>query len=391
MSTVKNIDFMFEIAFNKKLPFFYNQLINNNTELLNFTQQKLSPKSNTIYNIFDVPSHLKVTKKNLNLSSTSIKTIIQHKGYCIELNNIDSIESYLKNQFGRSSRQALRSGKKRLETCFDISYKIYFGEINKDKYDVLFKEFFKMLKLRADEKGIDNRNLKSWDLYTKTVYNMILKKEASLFVIYDGNNPINISLNMHLKDTVFLFITTYNIDYSKFRIGHTNWMWLIDWFLKNNIKLIDFSKGNTAYKKRWSNIEYDFEYHLFYNKSDYKSLFKVNILEQKLKLKQILRNLNFNSFYYSTINKIKGVKKYKHQKNHKFTPLNNLPEKKILKELFIQIDNQYSFLRPIIYPYLYLSSTNIKDLQIFTSTQNSNLFFIKNKDEILKLILDKQL
>ncbi len=97
---------------------------------------------------------------------------------------------------------------------------------------------------------------------------MILNKQASLFVIYDGKDAININLNMHVKNTVFLFITTYDIDYSKFRLGNTNWMMQLDWFLKNNIEIVDFSKGNIEYKKRWANKEYDFEYHLFYDSAN---------------------------------------------------------------------------------------------------------------------------
>ena len=80
------------------------------------------------------------------------------------------IETYLKDRFSRNSRQVFRSNKKRLETCFDISYNMYYGAISIEQYSKLFKQFYDMLKLRAKEKRINNRNLKHWSLYNSKVY-----------------------------------------------------------------------------------------------------------------------------------------------------------------------------------------------------------------------------
>lgn len=391
MESVKNIDFMFEMAFNKKVPQFYSNIKNpiDGSLVLKSETNTISISNNTIYNVFDIPTHLKVFKEPLNNNNNNIgtKSIIQHKGYYIDLNGYENVANYLKNQFGKTSRQALRSGKNRLENCFDISYKMYFGTIDKIEYNNLFVQFYEMLKLRAVEKGILNKNLKYWELYTSKVYDMILKKEASLFVIYDGTKPINISLNMHINDVVFLFITTYDIDYSKFRVGHTNWVWLIDWFIKNNIKLVDFSKGNTTYKKRWANKEYDFEYHLFYDKTKISSKLKATLLEKKLRLLQELRNRNINDYFYATYEKIKGIKKYIHIPNHEFVEVKQF-QKTSVSKISIQKDNEYSFLRPIIYQHLFLTSTNVKEVQLFHSSKAKNTYFVKSEIEILKLTVD---
>lgn len=384
----KNIDFMFEIAFNKKLPRFYKSASYKNEPLSLKQSTREFPKiTKNTCTVFDVPTHLNLIKNRLD-SNISLTKVKQYKGYAIDLYNYNTIETYLKDQFGKTSRQALRSGKKRLETCFDISYKMYFGSIDKNVYHSLFIQFYKMLKLRATQKGIDNRNLQHWEIYTKKIYDMILNKEASLFVIYDGNTPINISLNMHLKNIVFLFITTYDIDYSKFRIGHANWYWLIDWFIKNDIKLVDFSKGNTAYKKRWTNKEYDFEYHLYYNKTSFISVLKAKISEQKLILKQKLRNKNLNDFYYSTINKLKGKKKINHLQNHTFKTIEQLPEKNDIEKIHIQKEGEFSFLKPIIYQYLFLTSQNIGDIEVFGSKNSKHEFFISCPKEILQLVMN---
>jgi len=390
MANSQGIDFMFEIAFTKKLPLFYDYAYHtlNESVFLNSKSTEDPQLSDKIYMVYDIPSYLEVKKRGF-VSLLGFKTVIQHKGYCIDLNGYNNLESYLKDRFSSNSRQRLRRRKKRLETSFDISYKMYHGSIGKVLYNELFRQFYEMLKLRAQEKGIVNRNLKYWEFYTKSVYDMILNKKASLFVIYDRNVAINISLNFHVKDTVFLFISTYNIDYSKFRVGHTNWMVQLDWFIKNNIKIIDFSKGNIAYKKRWTNKEYNFEYHLFYNKSKLVVQMKALWLLKKLQLKQSLRNKNINTYYYNTLGWLKGKNKFPKKINYQLVGQKLLPEKNTLIPISFRENGDYYFLRRIIYNYLYLTSTHVEEVNIYKELRSNDVFYIKNKKEVLKLILER--
>jgi hypothetical protein len=380
MPNIQEIDFMFEMAFNKTLPEFYDKAfqISDKNILLTSKPEEAPTRLDKIHLVYDVPSYIKVAKKEFDYP-IGFKSIKQYNGYYIDLNGYTKMEDYLKDRFSRSSRQLLRAGKQRLEICFNSSYRMYHGDIDKSLYDDLFKRFFNMLKQRANEKGIDNRNLKHWDLYTKNVYDMILNKEASLFVIYDGNKAINISLNMHLGKTVYLFITTYDIDYSKFRLGHTNWMLQLEWFIKNNIKIVDFNKGNIEYKKRWANNEYHFEYHFFYNKSNIISVLKTFGALSILRLKQILRNGNINIFYYNFLDKLK-------HNNESFKKINyelvqqELPNEK--GNLVMISNNQfddYSFLRRIVYNYLYLSKFHIDEVIVYKELSNEERFYITSK------------
>lgn len=390
MSHLQKIDFMFELAFNKKLPdFYYQAQRKTDGQVLVSSQPNEFPDlKDEIYMIYDVPSVLKVNTKTLD-TYTRLKSVIQHKGYCINLEGYNDLETYLKDRFGKSSLQLLRAGKKRLETCFNITSKMYFGSIDKEHYNELFKRFYQMLVLRATEKGIDNRNLKFWDLYTDKVYEMILNKQASLFVIYDDKQAINISLNMHVKNTVFLFISTYDIAYSKFRLGHTNWMMQLDWFLKNRIKLIDFSKGNVDYKKRWTNTEYDFEYHLFYNSSNVIMKMKVFWIVKKLLLKQSLRNKNINTYYYNALNWLKPNKKSIKIPKYKLIDQDSLPEKNTIEPVLFRENDVDLFLKRIINTRLYLSSVHVSDLKVYRELQNTHIYYLENQKEVQKLILEK--
>lgn len=390
MSKLDKIDFMFELAFNKSLPgFYYEAKRIADGQVLAYSQSDEYPDVNDkIYMVYDVPNSLEVFTKN-SKNNAAFQTVIQHKGYQINLEGYKDLKAYLKDRFGKSSLQLLRAGKKRLETCFDITYNMYYGSIDKEQYLGLFKRFNKMLELRATEKGIHNRNLKFWDLYTDKVYDKICSKEASLFVIYDGEQAINISLNMHVKDMVFLFISTYDIAYSKFRVGHTNWMMQLDWFMKNGVKLVDFSKGNVEYKKRWTNSEYDFEYHFFYNPSDILVKLKALWITRRLKLIQFLRDRNINDYYYSLISSFKVKNASVKIPDYQFKDIENLPSKTLIEPVLFS-DKVYELpLKRIIYTWLYLTFTHVKDLKVYRDLQKPNIYYLQNKVKVQELELTK--
>lgn len=388
MIQVKEIDFMFEIAFNKRLPDFYDQAKEHveGSTLFNSESTEVPELVNTICLVYDVPSFLTVNKKILK-PTVGFRSVVQHKGYCIDLKDYSELETYIKDRFSRSSRQLLRSAKNRLELCFDISYKMYYGTIDKKHYDELFVRFYKMLELRSIEKGIDNRNLKHWNLYTKKVYDMIINKHASLFVIYNRKEAINISLNMHVNNTVCLFISTYDIDYSKFSLGHTNWMMQLDWFIKNKIKIVDFSKGNVEYKKRWANKEYDFKYHLFYDASKITVKMKAFWISKKLQLLQFLRNKNINKYYYNTLGWFKRNEPSINNPNYQLVDLAQLPEKNLLKPIDFLENDKYSFLKRLIYTYLYLASLQAENLLVYKDLHEDDVYFFQSPNEVLKVVL----
>ncbi len=80
-----------------------------------------------------------------------------------------------------------------------------------------------------------------YDFYHTYDYYMIEKLDDGFAVMFKYvENEILIALPFIIQK----IITTYDIDYYKFRLGHTIWMMQLDWFLKINIKIVDFSKGN---------------------------------------------------------------------------------------------------------------------------------------------------
>ena len=255
-------------------------------------------KGSHIALIYDVPAYFECSVDN-STSRHSIKRAIQYPGYYIALKNFKDLNDYLQKKFSKSSRYKLKKFKKRLEHSFDINLKMFFGKVEKEKYDKLFNSFRELLEKRFTEKQEYNNNLdeKEWSFYKEVAYPLLLEKKAGLFVVFNGDQPIAITLNYFSSEIIFDAITVFDIDYFKFNLGFLNIMYLFEWGLSNDYKILDFSKGYFDYKERWSTHKYDFEYHIIYNSSSLISMVMANVLNGYFKLKQYLRTKNINKIF----------------------------------------------------------------------------------------------
>jgi hypothetical protein len=166
-------------------------------------------------------------------------------------------------------------------------------------------------------------------------------------------------------------------------------MMQLEWFIKNNFRTIDFSKGNTEYKKRWANTEYDFEYHLFYKKNNIIIKMKAVWLLKKLQLKQALRNRNINTYYYKVLGWFLSNNRLVKKTNYQLVYQNQLPEKEMLIPVSYRFNHDYLSLNRIIYTYLYLSQLHVNDLKVYKELQSDAIFYFQSQKEIMKLILQK--
>ncbi|MGY8915087.1 MAG: GNAT family N-acetyltransferase, partial [Flavobacteriales bacterium] len=260
-----------------------------------FNQQEQVDLKNKVLLIYDVPTFFDLEIATLN-SSLQFKKSRQYPGYLIHLDNYTDIGHYMSSSFSKSSRYKLNKYKKRLEDSFDISYKMFLGDISKEEYDSVFEHFKILLEKRFLDKGITNNNLDpdEWDFYHEVAYPLILEKKASLFVIYEGNTPIGVTLCYFSENILFDAITVFDIDYEKFHLGSVTIMKLIEWSLENNIKIFDFSKGYFDYKKRWANKEYHFEYHIYHDSNSISAKIIAWSILEFFSLKQKLRDKKVN-------------------------------------------------------------------------------------------------
>ena len=284
------------------LPIYYN-IGKNLTKGINYGINSLSDDyKGKVVLLYDVPSYFNIDSSDLPVN-LEVKSIFQYQGFLMNLENSVSSEDYIKKKFSSKNRREFTSNIRRLESCFNIEYSFYYGEIETGIYDELFKKFHSLLTLRFLEKQTNYHHLNSrkWAFYTELVYAMILEKQASLLVIYNDKDPIGITLNFHSEKILFESITVYDPDYYKFSIGKISIIKLLEWCFSNNIKISDFSKGDFEYKRKWSNITYNFDYKIIYDNKSNRAKATAKILILYLKFKEFLRSKNINVLYRKSL------------------------------------------------------------------------------------------
>ena len=207
------------------------------------------------------------------MDSLNKKTILEYDmaGNGIVLDTFDSISGFVQSGLGKSFRKNLKRSIERFEHCYDVKYKMYFGEIDKETYISLMDNLREMYLLRFEQLGKTNVTVFTWSSYYDNCYNLINSKQASLFVIYANNKPVDISLAFHYDKLFFSVVSSYDLDYSKFSLGHISIYKEVEWCLQNEYMLYDLSYGaDMPYKEKWTNLDYVFENHILYKKGSLK-------------------------------------------------------------------------------------------------------------------------
>ncbi len=218
------------------------------------------------------------------------KTIRQYPGFLVNLNTVATIDEYLRNQLSKRNRKNLRSKTNALERDGDITYRYFFGEMERGHYDFLFERFYDFQKTRFEQKKIYNRYLTDWQSLYDSVYPLIIGKKVYLFVMYDGEKPIAFTLNYLFGDIAFSHMQSYDISYSKFNLGDICMVKNLEWCIAHKIDIFDMSIAKNAYKEKWCNHIYYFYHHIFFKSNSL--IFKqiANILYLKYKSIQFLRD-----------------------------------------------------------------------------------------------------
>ena len=378
---MNSTNFFFDAYTKEQLPTYYRQLQNRYTNdiIFNNTKDEEFQLPESAFVVKDVPDYFKVTTNELP-NSIACQTINQYPGFLINFENVPSLSDYLNERFGKSSRYKLRREQKKLEQCFNIRYEMYFGAIDKPEYDFIMDEFYRLLELRSLEKGIkDNINLATQDFYRANVYQMILDKKASFYIIYNGKMPIDICLNFHMKDVIFQYIRTYDIDYSKFNTGYTDLMKQIEWCIANQIKLITFSKGDFYWKRRWCNTVYDYHYHIFFKKSSLSGRLRAKSYYIAKALKQYVREKGMIEKYHEFRSKSKRSKKVNVDSSaikHKSIPY----ETEIKNIEAVDYKNEkFDFLRRTIYDFLYESDEKQSEITVYSILDQPKSYLVIGK------------
>ncbi|NRD24698.1 GNAT family N-acetyltransferase [Winogradskyella litoriviva] len=382
---VKSFNFISGLDFLKNgNKLFYYNVGKTHTKGLNYKINSTEDVSlnNKAVVIYDVPTYFEVDTTELGSKIKLLKSK-QYPGYLIETGKYESLKDYMLENFSKNSRNKNNKFKRRLEDSFNIRYQMFIGEMSKSEYDFIFKSFKELLEKRFADKQITNNNLEDqeWSFYYDVAYPLILEKKASLFVIYDNEKPIGVTLCYFSEDILFDAITVFDIDYFKFHLGSVTIMKLIEWCIDNEIRILDFSKGYFEYKTRWCTKQYDFEYHIYYDSKSEKSKLLANSIKRLYDIKQRLREKNINDRLHKLTYKLKNKEEVKTEKLvYKFEEAVLNETEQNLKPINFELPENKT-LKLMVFEYLYLYLENYNNIQLFEMNNETNSYLIKGKQK----------
>ncbi|NAY91220.1 GNAT family N-acetyltransferase [Muricauda sp. JGD-17] len=386
-SPTKRFDYIKGVGFYKDDTFpLYVNIGKNLTKGFYYTiEQKQVQKFRHAFLIRDVPTYFEVPEvKGVN----GIKGLRarQYNGYLTDLSKYPTYDDFLLDKYSSSNRNVLRRRLKGLENSFDIRHEVYYGSIESDTYDLVMDKLHKLLIKRFSEKKTEYHILTKWEYFKELMYPMILNKEAHLYVIYESNEPIGIYLSISFGDIISGAIPVFDTDYSKFGLGNILTLKLIEWCIDNKIRIFDSSKGDYGEKDKISDLKYSFEYHILYCPKSIISTAVAKSIYFFFRGKQFLREKQLHSLYHNI--------KYKLTRNQEQKPTVGP------KYEFVEAENEnfdsegmepidikqeeFSFLRKMVYNFMYKTRDNVKDIKVFKNN-NSDMYQIVGNKKTLQI------
>jgi hypothetical protein len=383
-------NFTFDFFQKNHINPFYKYLYNNtnNKEVLNKDFSTVDSIGNAIHEIKFIPSFFNLKTANIDSSYKLIK-FQRVDNFQINLEGHTNAEGYIKSRMGAKSRSQLRRRLHRLETCFNIKYVFYYGNISKQDYDFLINKLEVLIKRRFVQRG-DTYSLKDkWADIKENTFQFILEKKASLFVIYAEDKPIDICLSYHFQNIMHHVIRSYDIDYSKFWVGQIDLLKQLEFCFANNFKIFDLMWGALIYKKRWSNTIIKYDHHFIYkNNHVFKTPF-VRILIRLYKTNDALKNSkSFKSLHKAKNDFIKMLQSKPELKEHNFK-LENISEMPLSENIYrINIESEaYAFIRKPVYDFQYLNFEFSINVKVFKIIEDDCSFIIKGVSSQVKVVV----
>lgn len=268
---------------------------------INKNETDYKGKSFIVYDVPDFLDNDEVIKSKFKIIKLNL-----YKGFYVNVKQYKDISEVVAKCYSSSkSRYNFRRSLKQLNERHDITTKMFFGNIKQNEYDNLMEDFIRILKMRFDDLGIYNTLLPMWDFYKDVLFPLINEKKVALFVVYDNDQPIALSINFAYDDSLLVATRTFDVNYSRLGIGNIEIYYLIDWCISNNIKVLDFSKGERDYKKRWCDIEYNYQRHIMYDSNSLKATATVKLITGIHSFKQFLRDKKINILARKVVNVFK--------------------------------------------------------------------------------------
>lgn len=362
----------------KRKLFYYNvgkNITNGTSYQLIETENNCRDKVFLIYDVLSYQDQWK--NKKVDHPFLKVKKVPQYKGHLTNLSGYKNFEDFFSHHFSSKSRSNIRKWNKRFKENFNTEFQVFYGEIELEEYNRIFDSLINIIQKRWDDLEKENNILQKQVYYRELCYKMILDKKASLNVLYANDEIVSASVCFNSSKELFFAITTFDIDFRKYNLGHLLIMYIMQWCFENGIEIFDYSKGTYEYKMRWSNTVYDFEHHVIYDKNSIRSIMTGNLLVFFFKMKQFLRDQNVNILYskwkywINTLNLRSRKKQIIHIKD---IPQHNVK----MANLFLLEHNSEEFLRlrPIICDLIFSNPQPFSTIKVYRKDETNRFVVV---------------
>tara|TARA_R110000868_G_scaffold392315_1_gene662885 strand:- start:134 stop:1384 length:1251 start_codon:yes stop_codon:yes gene_type:complete len=345
-----------------------------------------------VFLIYDVLPYL---RERHNLTGDhpylKLKKAPQYKGYLTDLSGFKNFDDFFLRHFSAKSRGNIRKWDKRLKLNFKVDFKVFYGEIELEVYNHVFDNLLILIQKRWDDLGMENDILKDHDYYHELCYNMILDKTATLNVLYANDEIVAISICFASNKELFFAITSFDIDFRKYNLGHLLIMYIMNWCFETGFDIFDYSKGTYEYKTRWSNKTYVFEDHILFDRNSIGSNLVGNYLVLFYRMKQFLRERNVN-LLYSRIKYWIHTMKFKTKKDPKILIKDlDIVDDVITKSKQVDKDSDdYAKLKPIICDIIFTATQPFNTVKAYKVNDEKNKFILAGDDFIKEVVFESR-
>lgn len=341
-------------------------------------------KASLIYSLRLVPQYYQFSQAINELVHKRVPQ--ENWGYSILLDGYTSVDAYMQEQFKSKPRSIIRRYVQRLELCFPIRYKTYTVNMDQNNYNFLMQCLRNMITNRFGQRMESHKEMQRWAQITKDSYSLINAGSASLFVIYDGEKPIEISLNFHLGPILLSSISSYDIDYQKFGLGHVEIVKQLEWCLENGMRMFDMGVGEMDYKRRWSNHIYRYYHDVMFPKGNPVLFLIGQLTHLRVYIKEYLKSLKINELRDKTVqglqfkskNDIPEVDEFQVEHLASFNESNAMESIPMESPLLSPI-------RRYIYDFMYTNCANTNEVLVYRNSSQPKQYIIKAGKNQLKL------
>ncbi|WP_406683905.1 GNAT family N-acetyltransferase [Seonamhaeicola sp. MEBiC1930] len=396
MKLIESDDFYYDFHENGIIPPYISNLFLKHSGVLFYENKKGGKNIGNlplVYYLGVVPSYIDISlfnKDNYNLKKINER---ENVGNAISINSYNNINEYLKSHFKAKYRSNINRYVKRLESSFNITHKMYFGEIKKEKFYFLMNTLKSMLEVRFSQLKKTNFTLLTWKDNYESYFQLIKTKKASLSVIYDNEIPIDISFSFHFNNILFSSTSCFDVDYLKFGLGNISIYKELEWCIKNNYDVYDMTFGMLEYKRKWCDLNYVFESHIYAKKGNINSYLISKFLSAIIGFKNLLKLIKahilleiFQAIYLKF--KYKGELSINNKSiKYKIENIDTTNNIEKLKEINYQ-KASFKQLKKPLYDFLYTANENISNIKVYKSENSNQTYFFYGNKKIAKLVID---